>query len=127
MCGIGIFATRKDAEHSDSLEESLRSRGPDHFERVQVCFNGWKISLASAVLHIRGVSMGKQPLTSERFVFGWNGEVYAGIDIGDACDTLTVFNSLTCLAILPDPEMQMKRFFESIEAPFAFFLFDASA
>lgn len=91
MCGIGCSW----ASNLDLSTDLLRKRGPDHFQ-VSAIGESPKVFFFSAVLHMRGDEICKQPLRIKNWTFLWNGEVYGGslkIPKG-VSDTSAVFNFL---------------------------------
>lgn len=104
MCGIGLVLTPShsspslpsDHTHATNvcskfdleLQRRLRQRGPDHYERVirhvalapnepNPIVRGCTIAMLSAVLHLRGDKLIRQPISdANNNILCWNGEVF---------------------------------------------------
>ena len=87
MCGIyGFISTSYERSDDDlvSMKNSLRHRGPDHYDYFADSYLDYKINLGHVRLSIIDVSSnGNQPMTSksERYTIVYNGEVYNFKDI----------------------------------------------
>jgi len=82
MCGIyGFISTSYDRSVDDlvAMKNSLRHRGPDHYDFFTDSYLDYNINLGHVRLSIIDVSSnGNQPMTSksERYTIVYNGEVY---------------------------------------------------
>jgi asparagine synthetase B (glutamine-hydrolysing) len=77
MCGIGVTVLSDSSScNDDSVKVPnvlQRRRGPDCAQVVQVAPHIW---VEATVLHMRGATTTPQPVSLEKGVFCWNGEVY---------------------------------------------------
>lgn len=124
MCGIYFWATKRDvhglALDLDSLASIFR-RGPDATDVLTLQVDDTtRVQFVSSVLHLRGNKTIPQPLSSERFLLQWNGEVYAGLEVGDRSDTLVLFEALHALSGLEAICTLISR----IKGEYAFSLYD---
>lgn len=120
MCGIDLLIGRTTTSIG-SLEgpfvDKLRRRGPDVLDTISITINSWTVNATSSVLHLRGDYITSQPVSSERFVFLWNGEVYDGIDIPqDKSDTEALFDLFSTLSVY--------NVFNRVRGEYAFVLVD---
>ncbi len=82
MCGIaGIFNSRGDEGLQEQLIRrmlgAIRHRGPDEWG----VYLSPRVTLGSARLSIVDLAEGHQPMTSERYVIAYNGEIYNYIEL----------------------------------------------
>lgn len=108
-----------------------RLLGDDHYGKVSLSPLGsgqLDIVLGASVLHLRGASMGVQPVVSAHGILLWNGEVFGGIDVGPTqSDTLAVAASVSQLeeaeaqedAGVPFSRLLAARVLSAIQGPFA--------
>lgn len=112
MCGIFIC---EEGSSAGSIPEVVSRRGPSH----QISLTSDGLFFAASVLHMRG-DFCPQPLTSERYVFAFNGEVFGPLSDYDPQtdnDALYVFQKI-CKGI------PVQETFSNLEGPFAFALYD---
>lgn len=129
MCGIAATVlVRSDAPSEPSplplplspswspiSSPSLVRRGPDH--QAELTVGAGRVSLGASVLHMRGESVGSQPMRDAGGnVLLWNGEVFGGgvvVEPGTS-DTCAV------LAALGPGRRPVDEVLSSVEGPWAF-------
>lgn len=117
MCAINCSIYKQDRLDEDFT--LIKRRGPDHFEQLKLQCNGYTVSFTSSVLHMTGSVICPQPVVSDRFIFLWNGELYAGFErSAEESDTMILFNALSC------PNATVERVFDQIQGEYSFVLFD---
>ncbi|KAI1431115.1 asparagine synthase-domain-containing protein [Xylaria sp. CBS 124048] len=140
MCGIhATITTSTDSELSSDFRQALINRGPDHLGQAQrdvPCANpDQKLHLyfTSTVLALRGDHIAKQPLEEDAgtgSVLCWNGEAWRidGQPVSGN-DGEAIFSVLQSSASSPSPcrEGHVTDVLRSIEGPFAFVYYDATA
>lgn len=132
MCGIDLFVRRLGAVPGDCspvpVDPAIQRRGPDSLGhwREQVG-ETWELLFTSTVLHLRGEQNVHQPLVSDRYILQWNGEVYAGLDVG--CGDLMLVNDTQLLfAFLHQHQSDIiPHLFSQLQGEYAFTLFDRFA
>ncbi|ETO15346.1 hypothetical protein RFI_22011 [Reticulomyxa filosa] len=154
---------KSQGRHLPSLRGALCPRGPDSFDSVtlkipcaskdsveteksneqkedKICHewteqdtNLATVTMAGAVLHLRGEKITPQPLSNEDAILVWNGEIFDGtLAIGtEDNDTAVLFKELSrCIndsSNSKDQHAAQKRFSEvwsGIEGPFALIYWD---
>lgn len=142
MCGIHVIISNATSGGppplSQSLRQSLLSRGPDHFGQVRRSIsvdgiiNALDIVLTSTVLALRGDHVAAQPLEDAESgsVLCWNGEAWrldgeaiSGNDGEAIFARLRVAKSTSANA----RETCILNVLRSIEGPFAFVYYDAES
>lgn len=153
MCGIGFWLTNGGSSCSDEafdwgplaapetfcfdgdeadLEKHvmlfLEPRGPDQ----QSCLRFPGVSLAAAVLHLRGPRLVSQPqVVNDDCEFCWNGEIFNVRS--DSCDldvlwkendTAWLVHRLQDIVRQDNYESQIVELFDTVEGPFAFCFLD---
>ena len=106
MCGL-LFSLRlvastlpTDDPDFAALLAAVTPRGPDslkvHVSHIALPDGQTvELKLAASVLGLRGQGVTVQPVEDDSAVFGWNGQVFQGMDIGlDENDTSKLFERL---------------------------------
>ncbi|KAJ2366439.1 hypothetical protein H4S01_002710 [Coemansia sp. RSA 2610] len=132
MCGIQILVTRMGSAVCDDSEQiwtrltaANSRRGPDAHNQVTVQLPSATVRLGAHVLHLRGPHTQPQPMVSETTgdVLCWNGEVFAGLDIGSSNDGALLLQEIERQKTL-DPQHYILQTFSRIEGPYAFVYLD---
>ncbi|XP_005996586.1 asparagine synthetase domain-containing protein 1 isoform X1 [Latimeria chalumnae] len=130
MCGLFcVVSLNIQKAIGDKLEEAvhknLTKRGPDCSQQLTKAVPdlGYQCLFSGHVLHMRGL-LTPQPIQDDHGnVFLWNGEVFAGIDVGAAeSDTLVMFEHLSSC----DGEQEILSVLSSVQGPWAFIYYQAS-
>ncbi|XP_076809825.1 asparagine synthetase domain-containing protein 1-like isoform X1 [Clavelina lepadiformis] len=126
MCGIfcSVACTSKverSYETLHNLENSLKRRGPDQHDKIEIEFDGQHLLLASWVLHMRGSEFVPQPArSSSGNVLLWNGELYAGFKVPKGVsDTEVVVQQLE----IQSNETSVESIMSLMRGPWAFVYF----
>ncbi|PWY98259.1 hypothetical protein BCV70DRAFT_202039 [Testicularia cyperi] len=155
MCGIGVrlAAVTSSGPNRDNTAwrdvlENIKRRGPDCFDSLRgraarppatpSSNVEWEWELASSVLALRGDGVTQQPLCSAdgRFLFAWNGQLFAIESEGSETstsswrlqdglnDTRWIFDQI--LARIPgdEPLQAVVAALAQLEGPYAFAFFD---
>ncbi|PLW16246.1 hypothetical protein PCASD_18112 [Puccinia coronata f. sp. avenae] len=117
--------------YADSILRAISPRGPDfqaqttHLIRGDTTNVDIEINLFASVLHLRGLSLTKQPIRAADTgsLLLWNGEVFDGLEISD-----TENDGQAILKALENRENRtIPQIFLGIEGPYAFVYYDASS
>ncbi|KAJ3750126.1 asparagine synthase-domain-containing protein [Lentinula detonsa] len=132
MCGIFVQVTQTDElshRHPEELSQRLReanaTRGPDARKSCCISLSRVFLELFSSELRLRGNSPVIQPHQNDSgAILCWNGEIFAGLDVrADENDGIKLFQQLQSL----ETGEQVRDLFASIEGPYAFVFYNATA
>lgn len=99
MCGILVEITTLDGSESVVISDLVRyrvaRRGPDSLGTIIRRSQSHSVSFTSAVLHLRGSTVARQPIQDSKDVLCWNGEAWEGLSIDvTENDTEALFEAL---------------------------------
>ncbi|KAJ3990490.1 asparagine synthase-domain-containing protein [Lentinula detonsa] len=131
MCGIFVQITQTDElshRHPEELSQRLREANatrPDARKSCCISLSRVFLELFSSELRLRGNSPVIQPHQNETgAILCWNGEIFAGLDVrADENDGIKLFQQLQSLETCE----QVRDLFASIEGPYAFVFYNATA
>ncbi|GAW09325.1 asparagine synthetase domain-containing protein 1 [Lentinula edodes] len=129
MCGIFTQIVHTGFQHREELTQRIReanaTRGPDARKSCCISCSQLNLEFFSSELRLRGNNPVVQPHKSESgSLLCWNGEIFAGMDVrADENDGIKLFEQLRSL----ETGDQVRHFFASVEGPYAFAFYSATA